>query len=90
MNQQMDDFDAAAPAVVEVQDKRVITEEQFRQAWISLLSRAMLVSGKGFRVDTPKRRQPQGAAEWRGERRADKPGTTKLQRRLAQVRTVAR
>ena len=80
--QQLDDFNAAAPAAVEVQDKRTVTEEQFRQAWISLLSRAMLTSGKGFRVDSPNRRPRPGAAQWHGERRADKVGMSKLSRRL--------
>lgn len=50
-------------------------EQLFRKRWISLLSGAMLISGKGFRVDSPKRRI-------RGDRRLDKPGTTKLSRRL--------
>lgn len=79
---QMDDFNAAAPAVVQVEDKRTVTEEQFRPAWISILSRAMLTSGKGFRVDSPNRKPRPGASGWHGERRADKPGTTKLERRL--------
>lgn len=79
-NSQLDEFNDAAPAPV-VQ-RTTITEEQFRAAWISTLSRAMLTGGRGFRVDTPKRRQPAGAAQWRGERRADKVGTSKLERRL--------
>jgi hypothetical protein len=62
--------------------EQTITERQFCQLWISTLSQAMLRSGRGFRVDTPKRRQPKGAAKWRGERRADKVGTTKLERSL--------
>jgi hypothetical protein len=57
-------------------------ERTFRAAWITILSQTMLRTGKGFRVDSPGRRPPQGAAEWRGERRADKVGTTKLSRRL--------
>jgi hypothetical protein len=89
---QLDEFNAAAPApkVVEVKDEFTVPEEQFRQAWIALLSRAMLMTGKGFRVDTPKRRQPKGAAKFRGERRADKVGTTKLSRRLALTQGVSR
>lgn len=78
----MDDFNAAAPAEVQVEDKRTVTEEQFRAAWISILSRAMLKSGKGFRVDSPNRKPRPGATQWHGERRSDKPGTTKLERRL--------
>jgi hypothetical protein len=62
--------------------EQTITERQFCQLWISTLSQAMLRSGRGFRMDTPKRRQPKGAAKWRGERRADKVGTTKLERAL--------
>lgn len=58
------------------------SERLFRQVWISTLAATMLKSGKGFRMDSPCRRQPKGAAKWRGERRADKVGTTKLERRL--------
>jgi hypothetical protein len=65
-------------------------ERTFRTAWITILSQTMLRTGKGFRVDTPKRRQPAGASHWRGERRADKPGTTKLSRQLARQATVGR
>jgi hypothetical protein len=57
-------------------------EQTFRRIWIALLSGAMLRTGRGFRVDTPNRRPPAGAAGWCGERRADKQGTTKLSRRL--------
>ena len=57
-------------------------EQKFRTIWISMLSAAMLKTGRGFRVDPAKRRQPAGAAMWRGERRADKVGTTKLSRGL--------
>jgi hypothetical protein len=39
-------------------------EPTFRQAWITILSQTMLRTGKGFRVDTPKRRQPAGASHW--------------------------
>lgn len=61
-----------------------ITERQFCQLWVHTLSAAMLRSGKGFRLDSPKRNPRPGAARWRGERREDKPGTTKLSRRLLQ------
>ena len=57
-------------------------ERKFCQVWISMLSGAMLKTGRGFRVDPVTRRQPAGAAMWRGERRADKVGTTKLSRAL--------
>jgi hypothetical protein len=57
-------------------------EALFRQAWISTLSEAMLKTGKGFRMDSPKRSPKKGAAGWRGERRADKAETSKLERRL--------
>lgn len=97
MTQQLiDDFNAAAPAPAYIPIKPVgntvmgLPEPKFRQAWITILSQTMLRTGKGFRVDSPNRKPPAGAAQWRGERRADKPGTSKLSRRLAQVRTVAR
>jgi hypothetical protein len=67
-----------------------VPEPAFRQAWIHILSRAMLKSGKGFRVDSPNRKPRKGASQWHGERRADKTEKTKLERSLAQVRTVAR
>ena len=59
-------------------------ERKFCQVWISMLSGAMLRTGKGFRMDSPNRRPPQGASRWRGERRADKVGTTKLSRALTE------
>jgi hypothetical protein len=61
-----------------------ITERQFCAMWIHTLSAAMLKSGRGFRMDSPKRRPPAGASHYRGDRREDKPGTTKLSRRLLQ------
>ena len=60
-------------------------ETEFRKIWIHILSMAMLKTGKGFRMDSPKRRQPKGASKWRGERRSDKVGTTKLSRQLLEV-----
>ena len=84
----IDEFNAAAPAPAYLPIHPVgntvlgYPERAFRTAWIAILSRAMLQSGRGFRVDTPKRRQPAGAAQWRGERRGDKVGTSKLERRL--------
>jgi hypothetical protein len=81
----LDEFNAAAaPAPTQQSGNTVMgfPEPAFRTAWIAILSRAMLKSGKGFRTDTPNHRPPQGAAQWRGERRSDKEGTTKLQRRL--------
>lgn len=60
-------------------------ESKFRQMWITMLSGAMLKTGKGFRMDSPKRKPPKGAAQFRGERRKDKQGifgSTKLARRL--------
>ena len=87
MTTQMDEFNAAAPApklapkLAPKQD----AEKLFRQMWIHTLSMAMMKTGKGFRMDSPNRRQPKGAAKWRGERRDDKVGTTKLSRQLLEV-----
>lgn len=83
-HQQLDDFNAAAPQPAPA--RTTITEEQFRAAWIHMLSRAMLKSGKGFRVDSPHRKPRPGASRWHGERRADKVGTTKLSRALMGAR----
>jgi hypothetical protein len=58
-------------------------EQLFRLEWVSLLWHAMRKTGEGYHRPTMKNRPPAGAAGWRGERRADKPGTTKLTRRLA-------
>lgn len=58
------------------------SEAEFRQAWIHMLSAAMMRTGNGFRMDSPKRNAKKGASGWHGERRADKIGTTKLERRL--------
>lgn len=49
----------------------------------------MFVTGKGYKRGTLKNRPPKGAARWRGERRADKEGTTKLDRALMQRCQVA-
>lgn len=61
---------------------KTITERQFCEMWIHLLSTAMLRSGKGFRLDSPRRQPRKGAARWYGERRADKNGSTKVSRAL--------
>lgn len=61
-----------------------IPEPTFRRILISMLSGAMLRTGRGFRLDSPKRAPRAGAAKFYGERRPDKVGTTKLSRRLAQ------
>jgi hypothetical protein len=66
-----------------------IPETEFRAYWISMLWKAMAKTGRGYRRFTLKNRPPAGAAEWRGERRADKEGTTKLSRSLMQRCQVA-
>lgn len=66
-----------------------IPESEFRAYWISLLWRAMAKTGNGYHRFTLKNRPPQGASRWRGERRADKIGTTKLSRALGQRMQVA-
>jgi hypothetical protein len=58
-------------------------EQLFRMEWISLLWRTMQKTGNGYHRPTLKNQPPAGASHWRGERRADKVGTTKLTRRLA-------
>lgn len=58
-------------------------EQLFRMEWVSLLWRTMQKTGNGYHRPTLKNLPPRGAAGWRGERRADKVGTTKLMRRLA-------
>jgi hypothetical protein len=58
-------------------------EQLFRLEWVSLLWHAMRKTGNGYPRPTMKNQPPAGAAGWRGERRADKVGTTKLSRRLA-------
>ena len=80
----LDEFNAATPASPPPAGNTVFGQPEpvFRKAWIHILSRAMLQSGKGFRMDSPRRVPPKGASGWRGERRADKVGTTKLSRRL--------
>lgn len=71
----LDEFHAAAPARPATGNTVLGQPEPlFRKAWIHILSRAMLKSGKGFRLD-PIRRT-------RDDRRPDKIGTTKLSRRL--------
>lgn len=65
-------------------------ESEFRAAWISKLWQVMAKTGRGYRKMTLKNRPPAGVGDWHGERRADKVGTTKLSRRLALARPVAR
>ena len=67
-----------------------IPESKFRVIWIQMLSQAMLRTKKGFRMDSPRRTPPKGASMFRGERRKDKVGTTKVQRALALQRSIAR
>lgn len=78
----LEEFNAAAPKPETGNTVLGQPERLFRQAWITLLSRAMVMSGKGFRLDSPNRKPSKGVSGWHGERRADKVGTTKLQRRL--------
>lgn len=77
---QMDDFNAAAPEPKAAGNTvGGHPEPQFRAAWIHMLSRAMLTTGRGFRMDSPNRKPPKGASKWRGERRPDKDGTKLLE-----------
>jgi hypothetical protein len=79
----LEEFNAAVSARPA---RTTISEREFCQAWVTLLSHTMLKTGKGFRVDSPLRRPSKGASHWRGERRADKEHTTKLSRRLEGMR----
>lgn len=54
----------------------------FKDFWVAMLWKAMASVGRGYRRWTLKNLPPQGASRWRGERRKDKYGTTKLSRRL--------
>lgn len=63
--------------------------KEFAQIWIEMLWRAMSATGKGYRYWTLKNQPPEGASRWRGERRADKVGTTKLSRSLLQRMQIA-
>jgi hypothetical protein len=65
-------------------------EHEFRAVWISKLWQAMAKMSRGYRKQTLKNQPPAGAAAWRGERRKDKVGTSKLSRRLALQRSIAR
>ena len=65
-------------------------EAQFRGIWISKLWQAMAKTARGYRKWTVKNQPPAGASHWRGERRADKVGTSKVSRRLALARSIAR
>jgi hypothetical protein len=58
---------------------------QRKDLWVAVLRHAMMRTQRGFRKPTLVNRPPQGAARWRGVRRADKPGTTKLSRRYGHV-----
>lgn len=53
-----------------------ISEREFCRVWISKLWQAMAKTGKGYRRPSVKR-------DGKGERRADKVGTTKTSRSLA-------
>jgi hypothetical protein len=59
-----------------------IPESEFRARWIARLWQAMTATTKGYRRHTLKNQPPAGASRWRGERRPDKVGTTKLSRRV--------
>jgi hypothetical protein len=62
-----------------------VPERKWAAMWVSLLWRAMAKTGNGYHRMTLKNQPPKGAARWRGERRKDKPGTTKLTRALARM-----
>lgn len=79
---QLAGFNEETPAVPVAVTVNGIPEPRFREFWISMLAGAMLKTGKGFRADSAKRQPRPGAARWRGERREDKAGTTKLARAL--------
>jgi hypothetical protein len=57
-----------------------VPERTFRERWISTLWQAMAKTGRGYR-------RPSAAAMRGDERRKDKPGTSKLSRRLARSST---
>jgi hypothetical protein len=81
----LEDFNEAVPSRPQGNTVLGQPERLFAQAWVVILSRAMLKSGKGFRMDSPNRKPKKGASGWHGERRADKLETgrrTKLERRL--------
>jgi hypothetical protein len=59
-----------------------IAEPVFRQVWMRQLMAGMATTGHGFRKPTLKRRPPEGAAKFRGERRGDKVGMSKVALRL--------
>lgn len=63
-------------------------ETEFRKMWVSMLWQAMTKTGRGYRRYTLKNQPPKGASGWRGERRSDKQGTTKLSRFLARPMSV--
>lgn len=60
-----------------------IPEREFAAMWVANLWMTMTRTAKGYHHPTLKNLPPRGAAKWRGERRTDKAGTTKLSRRLA-------
>ena len=60
-----------------------VSEQVFREVWISRLWQAMAKTGRGYRHWTLKSLPPKGASRWRGERRPDKAGTTKVSRFVA-------
>ena len=61
-----------------------VPEPEFRAMWVSKLWQAMAGKGEGYARGTLKNLPPRGASGWRGDRRPDKIGTTKLGRRLMQ------
>lgn len=66
-----------------------IPEPEFRKGWVAVLWQAMAKTGRGYRRHTLKNQPLAGASHWRGERRADKVGTSKIERRLALQRPVS-
>lgn len=60
-----------------------LPEPEFRAMWVANLWMAMMKTKRGYHHPTEKNQPPAGASGWRGERRKDKIGTTKLERRLA-------
>lgn len=60
-----------------------VPEREFCAVWISKLWQAMGKTGKGYRRPSMKR-------DGKGERRTDKVGASKVSRKLAQARSIAR
>lgn len=66
-----------------------VPERVFCMVWCRKLWEAMGKAGRGFRHWSLKRLPPVGASHWRGERRGDKPGSTKVSRFLMLTQTVS-